>query len=241
MSQPPIPLDYRHEVPRTKVSGHLIAAVLIGLLTWAPIFSALATYLLARVGRRYVASGARRGPALLNVARVLAIVNLLVAPVLTILVVGFVTAARDRAMMVRSMTNLRQISMGIMIYSTSNRGFLPPDLDSAATAARLSPSVFRSPKADPTKPATTLSLGPCDYVYVPPADKLTRVRNGAVTPMVYEPPAHYGNLKTIVAFVDGHVEVVFPPRMGALIAQVDANRAAASRLKGVPGATPMAP
>lgn len=222
-----IELEYQHSTPRTKVSGHALAALLIAVLTWFPLVSAGLAYWLARIGQRHIASGARRGRGLAIAAIVMAAINLVGAPLLAYLGVNAYVEAKANAQRVKLMTNLRSLGQLIMIYSAENRGYLPADLDLLpAIGARSPVTLLVSPSGNPAAPAMMLKAGPSDYVYAPPALRMNQIRQSAMTPLMYEPPANYGNAFAPVLFADGHVELVKPPRMQTVVATVDANRAA---------------
>lgn len=230
MQGSPIALDYQRPMPRPgKFSGHVVAAILLGLFTCVPILSGLTVFALVRAGRPHIEAGRRRGRWLAHLAMVIGVLNLIVTSILALWCVWYLLVGRERFKAVRSMANLRTVSLVIMMYTSENRGYFPHTLDPLASTYRVPLETFRSPKADPSKPAITLAFGPCDYVYAPPADRITRVRQPAQVPVLYEAPANYRGVRTIVAFADGHVETVTGPRMGALIAEVEANRAAATQ------------
>lgn len=228
MTEPVIPLNYEPASIRPRLSGHLIGSVLLSTLVYVPLLSAAGAWGLARVGKRHVETGARRGPTLVRAAMILVVFNLIMAPLAATAVVSYVRTMQARTRNVQSMANLRALSQLVIMYSVENHGFYPADLDVLSSAMsstrRISPSIFRSPAADPATPALMLAAGPCDYIYVPPADQVKRVRFPAAVPVIYESPADYGNARTAVAFADGHVELVSGARMTTLVAQVNANK-----------------
>ncbi|MFT3787408.1 MAG: hypothetical protein QM770_14785 [Tepidisphaeraceae bacterium] len=117
--------------------------------------------------------------------------------------------AREQASRVKSMSNLKQMGVAMMIYQTSHNGAYPPDLKTMATDADLVGEVFLNPR-------TTTSIPPelqgaervawaaenGDYVYV---NGYTAQTANAETILAYENPERVGQ-GVAVLYGDGHVE-----------------------------------
>jgi prepilin-type processing-associated H-X9-DG protein len=103
--------------------------------------------------------------------------------------------ARQQAGQSRSMSNMRQIVMGCLMYADEHKGEFPPDLQSISATADLPAGVFKHPEM-PEK-----EVG---YVYLRPSKGAATVA-GASQIVVYED--WQGKRPTLnVAFADGHVE-----------------------------------
>ena len=103
-----------------------------------------------------------------------------------------------------SSSNLRQLSMAIVVYESENDGKMPPDLKALATHVDEMDmgNVLKSPLSKGKLPA-----GESDYVYIP-LGRLTEIHKPSETIMLYERPENHDGKGTIVAFIDGHVERV---------------------------------
>ncbi len=110
--------------------------------------------------------------------------------------------ARGQAVRVQSASNLRQITVGVMMYANEHKGELPKDLQADLKPYLGTPEyiqqLFTNPQQPDRKPG---------YVYVRPADKITQVKATAQTVLAYESFDKWGE-GINVAFADGHVEFV---------------------------------
>jgi hypothetical protein len=63
--------------------------------------------------------------------------------------------ARQQAIRVQCMSQLRQIGMATMMYASSNGGYFPPTLDELTKTGTIPAAMFTCPACagDPTKPA----------------------------------------------------------------------------------------
>ena len=106
--------------------------------------------------------------------------------------------ARSMAARQQSMSNLRQLDLGIMMYANDHNGALPKDL-----GAELQPYLgagFKQIWTDPLRPNQQHP-----YVYLKLADKQSDVKNAAESILVYENHTTWDN-GINAAFADGHVE-----------------------------------
>src|SRR5688500_4541363 len=125
-----------------------------------------------------------------------------------------VARAREQAQRVQSMSNLRQIGMGMMLYANENKGKFPPDLGTVSQMD-VPPVIFVSPKSGKTVPPNVMQGNPeqkkawinqnADYVYVG-AGRGVAAPNTADTIVAYEKPEVNHGQGTNVLFADGHVE-----------------------------------
>ena len=146
--------------------------------------------------------------------------------------------ARQQAMRVQSMSNLRQIGMGMMLYANENKGRFPADLGTLATMD-LSPQVFVAPQTGKAVPPDVAGGNAeqkkawanqnADYVYLG-AGLGVNVPNTAETIVAYEKPEVNRGQGTTALFADGHVEwLPVPVAMQRLQQQNKAKAPAAGR------------
>jgi len=105
--------------------------------------------------------------------------------------------AREQARSAASMSNLKQIGLGLIMYAEDHQGDWPADLEQAKSYWR-NPQILESPR----KPKDF--DGP-SYVYVPGQTKPVDHRNV----IVYENPGFCTD-RINVLFADGHVEAMKP-------------------------------
>lgn len=104
--------------------------------------------------------------------------------------------AKEQARRVASMSNLRQLVVGVMMYSNDNRGRVPPDLAVLMQYIK-NEAVYRNPRDPQRKDG---------YVYVkPPVDKIMQVKRPTERMIIYEAHDQWKD-GLAVGFMDGHVE-----------------------------------
>ncbi len=121
--------------------------------------------------------------------------------------------ARETANRVKAASNLKQIGMGMILYSNDNKGAAPPDLGSLL-AQGLTVDVFVSPSGGTVVPPNIRDGTPqqqatwvnenSDFVYINPAGKLTLLNSE--TPLAYEKLGLHGRDGINILYADGHVE-----------------------------------
>ena len=116
--------------------------------------------------------------------------------------------ARGSADRIRSGANLRQIGMGLLLYSNENGNQYPPDLATVMRTQDLAPAVMDSPLGDAPG-------GDYVYLYYP---ELTPTA-GAEIILAYDAAAWQQGEGTNVLFGDGHVEWVQPADFGQAVAR----------------------
>jgi len=105
--------------------------------------------------------------------------------------------ARGQARQTISMSNLREIGKGIVIYAAGHKDAYPASLEALLKEGVIPEQLLISPLSD--KKA---------YVYVrPPAPRSRRGERGNRV-MAYEDPSTHGRKKTAVLFVDTHVQLM---------------------------------
>jgi len=121
--------------------------------------------------------------------------------------------ARSSANRVASMSNLRQIGTGCLMYASNNQGAFPPDLGTLVNGENLAAAVFINPSGSTKLPDMT-GMSPddiakwvndnSDYTYVAAGIKVADP-NMALTVIAYEKSDNHGEGKNIL-FGDGHIE-----------------------------------
>lgn len=107
--------------------------------------------------------------------------------------------SREQAKRVASMSNLRQIALGCLLYAEENERKLPPNLQVLVEKGYIKkPEILESPR----KPKAF--KGP-SYVYIPGLE--TRIDKTHVIIIAYENPAFCSD-RISAAFLDGHVKAM---------------------------------
>ena len=118
-------------------------------------------------------------------------------------------SARGQARNAASMSNMKQISMGLMLHQ-QDKGALPPNLGALLEAKHIQDAkVFVAPH-DPVPPQ--VGGRPCSYVYLLDGQagikvNMEEIQNPAQFPLLWEREPFQGDRRN-VAFADGHVESV---------------------------------
>jgi prepilin-type processing-associated H-X9-DG protein len=232
---PPGPpqLDY---VPTYGVRSNVPAAVALacGVLLFVPFLSGIAALVLGRLGLRRADEVHGRGRRMSQAAIVLGVVNLVLSVALVGASFPATARARQRAQQIKCASNLRQISMAIIMYTNANRGFVPPDLDAlmpffgtpqGAAAVCTCPDAA----AHGVPPATAGKAMNYSYVYVQPTvPRINQIRGPSTTVAAYEPLANHGGRSVNVVFWDGHVELLEGAAAQTMVAQLLALQAASA-------------
>lgn len=148
-------------------------------------------------------------------------------PLMMSILLPSLSKARETANRVKCSNNMRQIGLGIIMYSNDNKGKYPPDLGTMAIAEGLSPEVFTCPSSD--GPATPLPRGATaeqmgewvnansQFVYI--GAGLTSAASSDL-PVLYEPLEHHRGDGANVLFADAHVSFENADTLKQLLAGV---------------------
>jgi prepilin-type processing-associated H-X9-DG protein len=132
---------------------------------------------------------------------------LITIPLMIAILLPAMAVARDAAMDLKSMENVREMTQGMLVLASSHDDEFPgADEDwqqVLITGAGVTPGVFESPSTD--------GLG-ADYFFVPVGKSMF---DGS-TVLIYEDPA-LDPSATIIGFADGHVEKIDEPRASMLL------------------------
>ena len=99
--------------------------------------------------------------------------------------------------MIRSQSNLREISTAFMIYTQEHNDLPPPDLE---------PSLARYVRGSPPSPFVSPRSGKRAYVYINPGRPIEKIIDPGRTILVYEDPLSHGGAETCPCFADFHTE-----------------------------------
>ncbi|MBT7299267.1 MAG: hypothetical protein HN849_07140 [Victivallales bacterium] len=115
--------------------------------------------------------------------------------------------ARGKARLVSDLGNLKQLSLGMIMFADDNNGSFPKDLGAIWTYVGSSGAVFRCPasRRPPPKSAGAVARGDCDYIYLKPAVNLNRIRSSSQEPIMITRPGLLMDNMVNVAYADGHV------------------------------------
>jgi hypothetical protein len=177
-----------------------VASLVLGMCGVLP-FVGWVTGLIAVILGIIVLATKRRGNAL-------AVGGIAAGVVLTALVMIWLPMARQDARRVVSRTNLRGIGIAVGMYASDYNECLPPDLSVLVRDSYVSTGQLSSPATGNAPPRMIGGklVGPVDYVYVRPAEKVTDLDSPFTAIVAYEPPKHWDGKGTFVLYMDGHTE-----------------------------------
>ena len=230
--QDPPPLDYVRAGVERPPNVPAIAGLIFGLLLFVPYLAGIAALVFGRAGLARADELGGRGRRAARAAVVLGMINLVLAVALTAASFPAIARARRKAEQIRCASNMRQLSMAMMMYAQDNGGAVPPHLDVLQKYLGAAPAfagVCTCPEAakHAVPPASTGSGTKYSYVYVlPPVARLAQIRSSSTTPAAYEPLANHGGRGANVVYWDGHVEWHYAATAQALIAKIQAAQAA---------------
>jgi prepilin-type processing-associated H-X9-DG protein len=134
---------------------------------------------------------------------------------MTSIMLPALSKARGQANRVKSMSNERQLGLGMMLYANDNQGKLPDDLGTLFKAEQLSGSVFICPTGSTTLPPNFDAMTPddkakwindnSDYVYLGKGQKINNP-GGPNRILLYEKDGAHEADGINLLFGDGHVE-----------------------------------
>jgi prepilin-type processing-associated H-X9-DG protein len=235
-----VPVERRPNVPA-------IVALACGVLLCVPFLSGLAALVFGRQGVRRADELYGRGRRMAQAGIVLGMVNLVLSFMVLAASFPAMGRAKQRAREVQCASNLRQVGMALIMYTVSNRGAVPPDLDAVAPffgAAPAPASVSICPEAalHGVPPATTGKVITSSYIYVPPTVQLLgKMSSPATTVAAYEPLANHGGRSVNVLYWDGHVELLQGAPAQAMVARLQAQQTANAAKSPSPATAPANP
>ena len=133
--------------------------------------------------------------------------------------------ARGQARHVQSMNNLRQLTLGMIMYAQDQGGELPPSLDALIEKGMLEDGKVLVAAGDPNPPARP-NRRPSSYVYFLDDHagvkiKLEAIENPAQTPVAWERQPFFRGRRN-VAFADGHVQSMMEQEFQQALARLRA-------------------
>jgi hypothetical protein len=209
-----------------KISALAITSLVLGVLglftcgTTALIGLILGIIALVKVSN---SQGALRGKGLAISGIVVSGVFIFMIPIFMALFLPALAAAKGKAQQINCMNNEKQLALAVLVYSQGKGNHLPPAATwcDAIQANAGSDKLFKCPAADATSR--------CDYAFNAKLDGLDLGKVNPETVLIFESDAgwnaHGGSEMlvqrhrvhfTVVAFVDGHTEVVSDARLQSL-------------------------
>jgi prepilin-type processing-associated H-X9-DG protein len=198
----PTPVQVVEYATPREVNADARRSILFGALLIVPFVTGFLAMRSARRGAKIAeATGIGRRTSLLGF--MLGVANFMIWAVIIASLPMAVMRARDAAETVQCLSQLRQLSVGIFMYASSNGGWTPPSLNAAMPGA--------TPFACPA-----LKGGPSNYVYIGKGIRMNLVPRPSDYVTIYEPLTNHARGANF-AFLDGHVEMVPPARAQKMI------------------------
>jgi prepilin-type processing-associated H-X9-DG protein len=227
-SPAPLPvMSYATPAPSNQPA---VLSFVFGLLFFIPFVApGIAAILLGRRGVRAAKENAAGRLRLARLGIALGVLNLVLSLGFAVWTPFALRQARQQAVAVQCMSNMRQLGMGMMMYASTNRGWLPPTLDqlAASSPALAAGAAFNCPACgtNPAKPPVfTGQAISSHYHYVPSAGRLTQIRQPGRAVILYEPPTNHDNQSMNLLFADGHVERISGPVIQKIAAELAAGQ-----------------
>jgi hypothetical protein len=114
--------------------------------------------------------------------------------------------AREQSLRMRSLSNLKQITMACILYANEHKNQFPPDLETVQKTNELPAEILRNPRV-PNKPIGYVYLQPKGNA--PPADQI----------VAYEAFGQPLPSSLAASFADGHAEIMDYPRFAKALAE----------------------
>ena len=119
--------------------------------------------------------------------------------------------ARDQAKRVQSMSNVRQVLLGIIMHADANKGQWPEDLQALVKAGHIPPQLLTNPRQP----------GGRGYIYVKPATPFGKTNPNVI--LLHESPEDAAD-GINAGFADGHVEWMTMERFKQAMARQKAEK-----------------
>jgi prepilin-type processing-associated H-X9-DG protein len=136
------------------------------------------------------------------------------------MVVPALSRARTQARQVSDMANLKQLSLGLIMYADEHNVYPQSLADIWEKGYVDMPGVFVSPAGQTPAPQSAQQVreGQCDYIYLVPGARFSDFDNVSTTPILCTRPGLLAQ-GVNVAYADGHVErrTVIDPELQTLI------------------------
>jgi type II secretory pathway pseudopilin PulG len=189
----------------TQTSGLAIAALVFGILAIIPglgLLAALVGFILSLVAMASIRKS--RGQVGGNVLAVIGLVLSCVFGLFNLLILAAVlipslVGARDAALQVKAMNDLKQLYMSINMYQV-DQGEFPPDLQALYDAGLIEAEQLRNPRNDAPPPAPGNIDAQSDYIYV----QGVNLSHGSQAIVAFARPRKNAD-EVPVVFVDGSV------------------------------------
>jgi prepilin-type processing-associated H-X9-DG protein len=168
--------------------------------------------------------GELRGRGLALSGTVVSGIFLVLLPVFAAMLLPALASAKQKAMQINCLNNEKQLALAVRIYSSGHANHFPPAATwcDAIHATVGSDNIFKCPSAN--------SSNRCDYAFNAKLDGLDENKINPQTVVIFESDtgwnAHGGpelmaanrhrRTSSVVAFADGHVELVPASRLNAL-------------------------
>jgi prepilin-type processing-associated H-X9-DG protein len=227
---PPPALPARTPATAGKTSALAVTSLVLGILgLFTCGFTALFGLILGIMALVKLSNsrGELRGKGLALAGTILSAMFLLMIPVFAALLLPALASAQNKAREINCVNNEKMLALAVRTYSSGNSNQLPPAATwcDAIKANAGSGSIFRCPAVTGEVPGSNL----CDYAFNAKLGGMDASKVNPQTVMIFESDggwdAHGGpellasprhRKDIVVAFADGHVEMVPPSRLAAL-------------------------
>ena len=116
--------------------------------------------------------------------------------------------ARAVALQAVCASNMRQVSISLMMYADEYKGEYPPDLPALVSEGYLpEPAILQCPAMRDEHAYATSSDSQAAYIYIRP-EALKEIKDPSTHIVLYESPTNHDGRGINVLYVDGHVEFV---------------------------------
>jgi hypothetical protein len=113
--------------------------------------------------------------------------------------------AREQSLRMRSLSNLKQITMACIMYANEHKNEFPPDLETVQKTNELPAEVLRNPRA---------SDKPIGYIYLQPKGNAAPAEQIVAYEAFDQPPS-----SVAASFADGHAEIMDYPSFAKALAE----------------------